>query len=121
MGEVRVKVKICNPGAPKRCAIIEALVDTGSTYSEVSASILRSLGITAREKSEYLLADGRRGMMDVGNARIEIDGKGLTMPIGFQKGKGEPLIGVVTLELLGFKVDPTDQVLIPRPVRKKRE
>lgn len=120
MGEVRVKVEISNPADPKKSLTTEALVDTGSTYSEVSAQILRSLGIEPVEKRRYELANGRTGLMDVGYARVRIQGEVGTTPIGFQRGKGEPLVGLVTLELLGFKVDPIDQVLVPRPIRKKR-
>lgn len=120
MGEVWVKVKISNPAVPEKSVTTEALVDTGSTYSEVSAQILRSLGIEPAEKRRYVLANGRTGIMNVGYARIEIQGEVGTTPIGFQRGKGEPLVGLVILELLGFKVDPIDQVLVPKPIRKKR-
>lgn len=43
----------------QRFEAVEALVDTGSSYTVIPASLLRGLGIAPQERIEFELSDGR--------------------------------------------------------------
>ena len=47
---------------------MEALVDTGATYTLVPASILRRLGVEPTDSLTFIIADGSRMQQDIGEA-----------------------------------------------------
>src|SRR2546422_10172765 len=57
-GHFRVAVQIGNR-AGERFAPIEALVDTGATYTWIPRDVLTTLGVTPEEEWPFVLADGR--------------------------------------------------------------
>lgn len=50
MGTLFVQVSLAPPGEPERGEPLKLLVDTGSTYTWVSATFLHSLGIRPSER-----------------------------------------------------------------------
>ena len=97
----------------KRFEAVEALVDTGATYTMLPASLLRSLGVSPIESQSFRLADGSRIELDVGDALIQIDGRVRGSPIVFSGEGTNPILGAVTLEIFGLGVDPISQRLVP--------
>ncbi len=97
----------------KRFEAVEALVDTGATYTMLPASLLRSLGVSPIESQSFRLADGSRIELDVGDALIQIDGRVRGSPIVFSEEGTNPILGAVTLEIFGLGVDPIGQRLVP--------
>jgi clan AA aspartic protease len=91
---------------------LDALVDTGASYTVVPASILRRLGVTSMERRSFLLGDGRRAEREVGETRIRVDGKAVTSLVVFGDERAGPVLGAVTLESLGLAVDPINRRLI---------
>ncbi len=92
---------------------IEATVDTGALYTTLPASLLRQLGIEPMATRRFLVGDGRRVQMDIGEARVTIDGESITTIVAFGVENAPPVLGAYTLEGLALAVDPTEQRLIP--------
>ena len=97
----------------QRFETLEALVDTGSTYTVIPASLLRGLGIAPQERIEFELADGRIIERDIGEARIRVDGRNATTLVVFGDEGVSSLLGAYTLEGVRLAVDPVNQRLIP--------
>lgn len=108
MGETWVKVRVHGARASEE---VEMLVDTGSTYTKISGSLARKLGIVADEIIKAELADGSLREVGLGDASVEYGGskRAVTVLIGFEDQ--EPLLGLTTLEALRLKVDPVTNEL----------
>ena len=65
MGTFQYKVEIGDTQG-ERFEEIDALVDTGATYTSVPASLLERLGVDVHDKVSFILADGRQIERDVG-------------------------------------------------------
>lgn len=91
----------------------EATVDTGATYTVLPTGMLEQLGIVATRKLTFELADGRRRVMDVGSARVTIDGATEVTPVVFGADGTDALLGAVTLQTLALVVDSSRERLVP--------
>lgn len=103
MGETRAPFKIY--GINGKVAELEALVDTGATFTKIPETAARELKLEAQYETEVELADGRRVKRGLALAEVELEGvrRPVLIAIG---GEERPLIGYTTLEVLGFKVNP---------------
>jgi clan AA aspartic protease len=114
MGSFRYRIEIgSQPG--QTFEALDALVDTGATYTWIPRSVLERLGISPTFKRDFLLADGRTIQRDVAQVVARIDGQSLYTLCIFGDEGSEPLLGVVTLEEFGLGVDPVNRRLIPVP------
>ena len=96
-----------------RSATVSALVDTGSTYTCLPASLLRELGIVPYRRIRSELADGSVVEESVGEARVRVEGIEQSTIVIFA-GEGAPaLLGAYTLEGALLVVDPVRQRLRP--------
>lgn len=95
---------------------IEALVDTGASYTIVPAHLLMDLGVSPMDKISLVLADGRPGEYDIGEARATIDGRSIPTLVVFGEDNAPALLGAYTLEGLRLAVDPTNGRLIPATI-----
>ncbi len=108
MGETRVKFKVY--GADGKVAELEAVVDTGATFSKVPRSVVAALGLQAKYETDTELGDGRVIKRKLALAELEI--AGIRRPVLVAVGEEErPLIGYTTLEHLGFRVNPLTRKL----------
>lgn len=114
MGTFRVAIEIGDPQG-QRWERIEALVDTGASYTAVPASLLRRLGVEPQERRPFRLADERLVEYEVSQTQVRLDGRARYTLVVFGREGSEPLLGVVTLEEFGLAVDPVGQRLIPVP------
>ena len=89
------------------------MVDTGSLYSIVPASILDELDITRDESQWFSLADGSETEMSIGLALITMDGRARTVHIAFGHDPDITLIGAMTLERFGVAADVLNKRLVP--------
>ena len=96
-----------------RWADVDALVDTGATYTVAPARLLRELGIQPTRTSQVELADGTVREYERGTALLSINGSQDLMPVIFGDDDAEPIIGVVTLEVLELAIDPIGERLVP--------
>ena len=99
---------------------LEALVDTGATYTWIPRPILERLGVTPIGKEPFSVADGRVVDYEIGAVTARIDGKERPTLAIFGDPDTEPLIGVFTLEGFLMAADPVNQTLIPVTGRLKR-
>jgi len=113
MGFVTAKAHIAATGNGKRAVELEFLVDTGAIYSLVPGDQLRRLGIKPIGKRKFRQASGRAATREVGEARFRIGKSEGISPVIFGRKVDRPLLGVVTLEVLGLEVDPISQELKP--------
>ncbi len=92
---------------------LNALVDTGSFFTMVPASVLSSLGIKPHRTVGVTLADGRVTQTNLGEAKATINGESVNTLVLFGKEGTKPLLGAYTLEGLTLTVDPVNCRLIP--------
>ena len=119
MGTFSVAVEIGNPTGIEFVQV-EALVDTGATYTVLSRDILVNLGIEAMESVSFELADERIVEYDVGEARIRLDGRERTTLVVFGPEAAQALLGATTLQLFNLAADPTRERLVPVPALLKQ-
>ena len=92
---------------------IEALVDTGATYTVVPSSVLERLEISPLERQAFIQADGHRVEYGITQVVARIDGRERFTICIFGDEGSTPLLGAVTLEEFGLGVDPIKKRLIP--------
>jgi clan AA aspartic protease len=104
-------------GDPERTRFerVDALVDSGASYTLFPASLLRRLGVTPHDRVLFILADQRQIERDVGQTWVRIDGKSVITLVVFGDEGAEPLVGAYTLEGLRLGVDPLNRRLVPIP------
>jgi len=90
---------------------LEALVDAGATFPALPMDKAREIGLPIVGESEAEVATGReRVRLALGVIRIEDKTAGSYIVV---RPEGTtPLIGVVVLEQMGYKVDPTTGRLV---------
>jgi len=90
---------------------LEALVDTGATFPALPKNMVEKLGLPIIGEGEAEVAAGKEKVkLALGVTQIEDRTAGSYMMV---RPKGTtPLIGVVALEQMGYKVDPTTGKLI---------
>jgi predicted aspartyl protease len=97
MGTFDVQIQLADT-CGTRFESIDAMVDTGATYTVLPASLLRSLGIEPHRTSVFELAGGRQVQVPAGRALAWLgDQEELTLVIIGEEGVA-PLLGAVTLE-----------------------
>ena len=112
MGTFRYPIVIhSSDGKEKR--EIQALVDTGATYTWIPRPVLEELGYRPTFTRRLRLADGKVIVREACEARVEIDGLCLTTPVIFGDPDSDALLGAVTLEQFSLAPDPVGKRLIP--------
>jgi predicted aspartyl protease len=94
---------------------VEALVDTGASYTTLPGSPLRELGVTPHGQRPFLPATGDTVVRDIGRTWVRIDGQTEMTIVVFGDEGASALLGAVTLEEFGLGVDPIARKLIPVP------
>ena len=92
---------------------IEAVVDTGATYTWVPRPVLERLGIRSADTRQIQMADGRVIEREIGSILVTVDGKTVPTLCIFGDPESTPLLGAVTLEECSLAPDPVAQRLIP--------
>ncbi|MGH2426521.1 MAG: retroviral-like aspartic protease family protein [bacterium] len=95
---------------------VQAMVDTGATYSLFPRSVLEQLGVAPQEQAEFILADGRRIMRDLAIITVRLEGRVRPGVCVVGENGAEPLLGAVTLESFGLAADPVNRRLVPAPL-----
>ena len=110
MGTFRVAVTVGNPDSDAR-ETVDALVDTGATFSVMPASLLLRLGIAPTRMRRLRLANGQTEERQTGMAFFEVGGRDGEARVVFGP-ENLYLLGATTLEDLSFIVDPINKRLI---------
>ena len=112
MGTFHITLAVGDPPGESYVPV-EALVDTGATYTMLPASMLKNLGVVPHDRAEFELADGNVAEMNIGRTWVRIDGRSEIVPIIFGEEGTTTLLGAVTLEIFRLGVDLVRQELIP--------
>ena len=94
---------------------VEALVDTGATWTVLPHSMLERIGIYPDTKMTFTYADGREVLLPVGEARLTVEGKATFNPVVFGE-ENRYLLGATSLQVFGLIADTTNHRLTPAPV-----
>ena len=97
----------------ERYVSVDAMVDTGATYTSLPESLLDELGIEREEKDIFELADKRLAEYSTGETRVRLEGRERTVSVIFGPDHATPLVGATTLEDLLLGVDPVARKLVP--------
>ena len=112
MGTFSVPISIGDPQG-ENWIEFDALVDTGASIVSVPASLLIDLGIKPAAQHQFRFAQGSVRNMDIGEARIRIDGLETATLVAFNDESTSVLLGALALETLLLGVDPVEQRLVP--------
>jgi len=91
---------------------VEALIDTGATFPALPREIITQLGLPSLGEHPAETAEGARKVELAANAIIRVEDRIAQSPIIVRPRGTTPLIGVVALEQMGYKVDPVTGKLI---------
>ena len=114
MGHFRVPVQV-GSRTGEHLETIDALVDTGATYTWIPRDILEDLGVVPEEDRPFVLADGREVRYQIAWVQIKIGERAQPTIAVFGERGSEPILGVVTLEEFLLAVDPVGRRLISVP------
>ena len=92
---------------------LEALVDTGATFTALPRDTLVELGVKPVRDLRLRMADGSSNIQPVGRVLIELDGFEEVNLVVFGGPGAPPAIGALTLESLLLGVDPVGKRLVP--------
>jgi predicted aspartyl protease len=87
-------------------------VNTGSVFTWIDRQALAELGVIPRSKGKkFKTIEGREIFRDLGEATLELNGEKATRIVVFAEKGDVAVLGVDSLEGLGFEVDPTTKTL----------
>ena len=118
MGMTHVTVTVRNPAQPDKAWEGLFLVDTDAVDCLVPRKHLDEIGLRARAKRTYELADGSEVKLDIATAEIEFMGEIVGSTVIFGADDAEPILGVTALESVGIEVDPRTQRLKRLPAAR---
>ena len=113
MGTFFAEVSLAPPGQPDRREPLKLLVDTGSTYTWVSATFLHALGVQPTERRRVLTIEGKTVERPTAEILITLEGRTLHTLCLFGEGGDLDVLGAYTLEGFGLAVDPVQRRLVP--------
>ena len=116
MGVFRVRIRIESPSNPKVFQELEAVVDTGSSYTLIPRMVAEALGIRPVRRMAAVLANGVRIVRDMGEAPLSIGDLRTTTWVVFGDANDAVLLGAITLQELGLEVDPKNETLRPTEI-----
>ena len=120
MGEFNWPVGVWS-GDRERLETVDALVDTGASYSMFPRRMLERLGIEKRFILPFEQADGSVINRDVGLAVLVINDAESPMRVIFGEDGADSLIGSNALQEFLLLIDPVGEQLISRTGRLKSQ
>ena len=99
---------------------VEALVDTGASYTVLGEDLLASLGIQPDEQEQFQWGDDSIVEWDIGEARMRLGGSERTTPVAFGPPGVSPLLGALALQIFRLTVDPMNERLVRLPPVRAR-
>ena len=100
-------------GSNERQVTVRFLVDSGATYTLLPYDDWQAIGLSPNRSVTFTLADGTTIERQVSECYIKLpQGEGHT-PVILGEPGDEPLLGIVTLEILGLVLNPFNRTLQP--------
>ncbi len=111
MGITHIEGVVTGPTGKQ--ATVNFLVDSGASYSLLSHHTWQAIELSPKRTLKFNLADGTSIERRVSECHIALpQGEGHA-PVMLGEPGDEPLLGVVTLEILGFVLNPFNRSLQP--------
>jgi clan AA aspartic protease len=100
-------------GARGKQADVKFLIDSGATYTVLPEAVCKAIGLKPKRKMSFTLADGTTINRQVSEVYIKLPQGEAHTPVILGEENDQPLLGVVTLEILGLVFNPFDRTLQP--------
>jgi len=113
VGCVRVKGVVANPLRRDIKVEVEFVADAGAIYTVIPRSIADKLGLEITDRRRFRATGGDVVEYPVAEAYIVVEGRGATSLVVVAPKNVTPLLGITTLELLGYQMDPATGKLKP--------
>ncbi len=94
-----------------RSTTVDLLVDTGSTLTWIPEELATELGLRPTGIAEFETGDGTTIHRPVGEAFVEVAGRGHTVPIAFARPGDARVLGVTAMETLTLEVNPVTRTV----------
>ena len=123
MGTFSVTIEV---GSADRSAwrTVEALVDTGSTFTWLPGDLLKQLGHQPSGRKSFELGDGPLVESDISDVPVRIENEVHTTVCAFASAEEQSVLGAVTLQEFLLAPDPINHRLVPiaglRVTRRER-
>ena len=115
MGLTYVEANVTRPTGQSRK--LKLMVDSGAAYSLLPTKVWKAIKLKPKRTVEFTLADGTTIERKVSECHITLAGEEGHTPVILGEPGDEPLLGVVTLEILGLVLDPFKRTLQPMMLR----
>ncbi|MFH0765117.1 MAG: retroviral-like aspartic protease family protein [Calditrichota bacterium] len=92
---------------------VRFLVDSGATYTLLPQTVWMNLGLKPKREMAFTLADGTAITRKISECRLTLPQGEAHTPVILGEERDEPLLGVVTLEILGLVLNPFTRELQP--------
>ena len=113
MSVFSAKLIVWNPAEPSRSEEIEAMVDTGASYSWISRSRLVNIGVRPTRRVTFQTIEGRTVDRELAPVFVRVDGYTGGDSVVLAEPGDHEVMGAHTLECLGLTVDPVKKILVP--------
>jgi len=100
-------------GPTDKQATVRFLVDSGATYTLLPHNEWQMIGLSSKRSLTFILADGTSVERKVSECHIALPQGEAHTPVILGEPGDEPLLGTVTLEILGVVLNPFTRALQP--------
>jgi predicted aspartyl protease len=111
MGLTYVKGTVTGPKGRK--ATVRFLVDSGAKYSLLAEKDWKAIGLSPKRTASFILADGTAIERGISECHLSLPLGEAHTPVILGEAGDEPLLGVITLEILGLVLNPFSRTLQP--------
>ena len=111
MGVTYIDGEVTGPSGKK--ASVRFLVDSGASYSLLAEKDWQAIGLQPKRTVTFTLADGTPIERAVSECHLTMPQGEAHTPVILGESGDEPLLGVVTLEILGLVFNPFKRTLQP--------
>jgi aspartyl protease family protein len=112
VGSFHITFQVGDPEG-QRWRDVDALVDTGASYTWIPRNLLEELGVVPDDKREFVIANGDIIQRDIAETQTRYGDRDVTTIVVFGDEGSLPLLGAYTLDGLSLAPDPMNQILIP--------
>ncbi len=88
-------------------------MDSGATYTLLPLEAWQAIGLKPVRRIQCVLADGTTIERDVSECHLSLPQGSAHTPVILGQAEDEPLLGAVTLEILGLVLNPFQRSLQP--------
>lgn len=88
-------------------------MDSGATYTLLPLEAWQAIGLKPVRRIQCVLADGTTIERDVSECQLSLPQGSAHTPVILGQAEDEPLLGAVTLEILGLVLNPFQRSLQP--------